>query len=73
MVQNFTNSLEMGHPFEFLNNAAPFQDPLGSYGDENLQFMKNVAQKYDPDQIFQTLVPGGFKVSKAGGGSERPS
>lgn len=70
-VQDYTNSIGMGHPFEFLNNAAPFQDPLGSYGAENLKFMQDVAKKYDPDQMFQTLVPGGFKLSKAGAGSRR--
>ncbi|CZT16357.1 related to 6-hydroxy-d-nicotine oxidase [Ramularia collo-cygni] len=70
-VQDYTNALGMSHPFVFLNNAAPFQDPLGSYGAENLQFMRDVSKKYDPDQIFQTLVPGGFKLSKAGAGSQR--
>lgn len=68
-VRDYTTLLGMDHPFEFLNNAAPFQDPLGSYGSANLHFMKHVAEKYDPDQVFQTLVPGGFKLSKAGGGS----
>lgn len=70
-VQDYTTVFGLGHPFEFLNNAAPFQDPLGSYGAENLQFMQDVAKKYDPDEIFQTLMPGGFKLSKAGGGTAR--
>lgn len=68
-VRNYTTYVGMDHPFEFLNNAAPFQDPLGSYGAKNLQLMRDVAKKYDPDEVFQTLVPGGFKLSKAGGGS----
>lgn len=51
--------------FTYLNYAAPFQDPLESYGAANLALMKSVAAKYDPEVVFQKLVPGGFKVSKA--------
>ncbi|KAL6237887.1 hypothetical protein BDW75DRAFT_228392 [Aspergillus navahoensis] len=41
-------------------------DPLGSYGEENVRHMREVASKFDPKGIFQTMVPGGFKISKAG-------
>lgn len=51
--------------FTYLNYAASFQDPLASYGDANVQFLKRVAAKYDPEGVFQMLVPGGFKISKA--------
>lgn len=71
-VQEYTTVLGLEHPYRFLNNAAPFQDPLGSYGADSLQFMRDVARKYDPDRVFQTLLPGGFKLSKAGISSYEP-
>jgi hypothetical protein len=46
-----------------INYANETQDVLGSYGAENVKKMKEVAFKYDPQQIFQNLCPGGFKVS----------
>ena len=30
-----------------------------------MEFLKEVAAKYDPTGVFQTLVPDGFKISKA--------
>lgn len=48
--------------FVYLNYALPTQNPLGSYGATNVQLLRDVSAKYDPDQIFQRLVPGGFKI-----------
>ena len=31
----------------------------------NILFLRKTAKKFDPDNVFQTLVPGGFKVSAA--------
>lgn len=50
--------------WEYLGYADGFQDPLGSYGTDNIRFLRDVAAKYDPDQVFQQRVPGGFKISK---------
>ncbi|KAE9969552.1 hypothetical protein Vi05172_g4537 [Venturia inaequalis] len=50
--------------WEYLNYADKTQNPLSTYGDENVAFMKTVAAKYDPNGIFQTRQPGGFKLSK---------
>jgi hypothetical protein len=50
------------HPYKYLNFAASFQDPLASYGGIELRRMKKVARKYDPTGVFQTQVPGGFKL-----------
>lgn len=49
--------------WEYLGYVDGFQDPLGSYGAENVQYIRDVAAKYDPQQVFQTRVPGGFKTS----------
>lgn len=61
-VQEYLNVNDVGYPFEYLNYAAPFQDPLGSYGAHNLQFLRDVAGRYDPDGFFREALPGGFKL-----------
>jgi len=49
-------------PFKYLNYAADFQDPIGSYGDENVLKLRNASKRYDPDGLFQKGVPGGWKL-----------
>lgn len=49
--------------FRYLNYSDISQDPLRTYGESNVKQMKEVAVKYDPIGIFQTRVPGGFKIS----------
>jgi hypothetical protein len=49
-------------PFEFLDYAFSQQDPVGSYGVENRERLRDVSRKYDPEGVFQKLVPGGFKL-----------
>jgi FAD/FMN-containing dehydrogenase len=46
----------------YLNYAAAWQDPLRSYGQQNVNFMKGVSQQYDPRGLFQNGMPGGFKL-----------
>jgi hypothetical protein len=50
--------------WQFLNYADFYQDPLGSYGQENVDKIRKTAKKYDPEGVFQTRAPGGFKISK---------
>lgn len=50
------------HPFLFANYAGPFQDVVGSYGNNNVKFLREVADEYDPSGVFQRLQPGGFKI-----------
>lgn len=50
--------------FRYLNYSDISDDPLGTYGDDNVKKMREVANKYDPTGVFQTRVPGGFKISK---------
>lgn len=49
--------------WEYLGYADGTQDPLSTYGPENIQLLRDVAAKYDPEQVFQKRVPGGFKIS----------
>lgn len=46
----------------YMNYADKSQRVLESYGQENLEWMRAVAARYDPRQVFQTLCPGGFKL-----------
>lgn len=43
------------------------QDLLSSYGEESVEFLKQVANKYDPSGIFQTKVNegGGVQIVKS--------
>ena len=46
----------------YLNYADAVQDPIGGYGAANGARLRAVSKKYDPDQVFQRNVPGGFKL-----------
>lgn len=60
----FAETVEDGiMPWLNLNYAAADQEPLQSYGPENVVKMKAAAAKYDPHGVFQRLCPGGFKIS----------
>jgi hypothetical protein len=54
----------------YMNYASQYQDPIGSYGAKNVQRLRSVAKKYDPAAVFQTLVPGYFKLY---GGAPNPN
>ncbi|SPQ21596.1 3e209b66-f234-474a-9bba-7620827d6fc6 [Thermothielavioides terrestris] len=66
-VRDFARSTEMGEDgnldWEYLNYADGSQDPLASYGAENVKRLKEVSLRYDPEQAFQRLCPGGFKLA----------
>ncbi|CAJ2501265.1 Uu.00g041180.m01.CDS01 [Anthostomella pinea] len=49
-------------PYTYMNYAFGFQDPIGSYGDENKALLQSVSKRYDPEGIFQKGCPGGFKL-----------
>ena len=51
--------------FVFLNDASRDQNPLASYGAENLAKLREIARAYDPEQVFQKLQNGGFLLSRA--------
>lgn len=47
--------------FMYMNYASAGQDVLRGYGAENYDRLKRIAKKYDPDEVFQRLMPGYFK------------
>ena len=48
--------------FVYANYADYTQHPIESYGERNVKFLQKTAKKYDPKGVFQTKVPGGFKL-----------
>jgi hypothetical protein len=63
-VATFAKSIGSGDDFVYLPYADASQNPLGSYGADNVQTMKKVAEEYDPEGFFQLRVPGGFKLNR---------
>jgi hypothetical protein len=49
-------------PYMYMNYADEPQDVLGGYGSANVAKMLKASAKYDPNQVFQNLVPGGWKL-----------
>ncbi|KAI7258145.1 hypothetical protein KC343_g2476 [Hortaea werneckii] len=67
----FAKSIGADNEFIYLDYADADQNPLGSYGEENVRKMKAAAKEYDPQGVFQKLQPGGFKLSKVAEPDER--
>ncbi|KAK5054026.1 hypothetical protein LTR84_001988 [Exophiala bonariae] len=59
-------TIEHGKDVEliYMNYADLSQNPLGSYGADNVAFIKKVANQYDPKGFWQQRAPGGFKISR---------
>jgi hypothetical protein len=47
----------------FMNDASWDQAVLDQYGSNNVEYMRQVREKYDPLYTFHDLVNGGFKLS----------
>ncbi|EFX00462.1 FAD-binding domain containing protein [Grosmannia clavigera kw1407] len=50
------------NPYLYQNYAALQQDVFASYGAANLARLKAIHAKYDPQNVWQTLQPGYFKL-----------
>jgi hypothetical protein len=50
------------NPYIYANYAGDFQDVMSGYGKKSRDFLLATAKKYDPDQLFQKQVPGGYKL-----------
>lgn len=57
----------------YMNYASQFQDVVPGYGSANHAQLVEIAQKYDPTGVFQTLQPGYFKLNGAPGGTTIPT
>jgi hypothetical protein len=49
----------------FVNYGSAIQDPVATYGEENIQFLRDVSDKYDSRKVFQKLRQTGFKIPTA--------
>ncbi|KAK7996415.1 hypothetical protein PG989_004455 [Apiospora arundinis] len=51
-------------PFLYMNDASRDQDPIATYGSDNVNKLKRVSQDYDRGQVFQRLQNDGFLLRK---------
>ncbi|MCJ1292642.1 hypothetical protein MMC34_004195 [Xylographa carneopallida] len=58
----YAKSQNLYNEFIYLNYALQSQDPIMSYGPESVARLRAASRKYDPQGVFQTLCPGGFKL-----------
>lgn len=61
-VDAYATELGINKGWRFLNYALGDQDPIASYGEESVAFVRAAAQKYDPEGVFQKLRGSGFKI-----------
>ncbi|KAI2473662.1 FAD-binding domain-containing protein [Annulohypoxylon bovei var. microspora] len=59
-----TAAKNMSMPYLFTNTAGMKQNVLGSFGTDNVSYIKKIAAKYDPGQVFQKLQNDGFLIRK---------
>ena len=61
-IAQMAASKGLSRPQLFPNDATFSQNPMESFGSENLEKLRAVSLKYDRDQVFQKLQNGGFKL-----------
>lgn len=61
-IEAYAKLTKQNTPFRYLNYSHPLQDPIASYGLENVALLKVASAKYDPRGFFQKRVTGGFKL-----------
>lgn len=52
----------LDNEYIYMNYASQFEDPISSYGAANVNRLRAISKKYDPQQVFQQLHPGHFKL-----------
>ncbi|KAL3461382.1 hypothetical protein BJX64DRAFT_277871 [Aspergillus heterothallicus] len=58
-------SRSLHNDFIYMNYASHLQDVISSYGKESKARLQEIASKYDPRGVYQTLQPGYFKLAGA--------
>lgn len=61
-VYAYTKSVGQFQRSVYMGYAYPTQPVIEGYGEDNVNFLREVSRKYDPQGIFQRCVPGGFKL-----------
>ena len=58
-----SKAADLYYPFTYLNDASTGETVFQYYGGgKSLPRMREIRRRYDPEGIFQTLQPGGFKI-----------
>jgi hypothetical protein len=60
-LEDKARSLNAYDPFLYLNHAAPWQNPIASYGEDRLRSLRAIRSRVDPTLVCTKRVPGGFK------------
>lgn len=61
-IEEQTKAKGLYYPFKWLNDAGIGENPISSYGyGASLSKLRAISKKYDPNGVFQKLVPG-FKL-----------
>lgn len=61
-INDATKEAGLYDPFTYMGDATYFQEIYEGYGAENKQRLLDVSRKYDPERVFQKLLPGGYKI-----------
>ncbi|KAI5361190.1 putative FAD-binding domain, PCMH-type, FAD-binding, type PCMH, subdomain 2 [Septoria linicola] len=72
-ISTYAASVGSDNDWLYLNYADISQKPLEGYGAENVAKIRAAAQRYDPDGVFQYMMPGGFKVSRVSDHTQQSS
>lgn len=57
-----SKKMKFDYKYIYQNYAYKTQDVFASYGAKNHERLRRISRKYDPEQIFQKLQPGYFKL-----------
>ena len=56
-------SMNADYKYIYQNYASQNQDVFAGYGAANQKRLIDISRKYDPEQVFQKLQPGYFKLN----------
>lgn len=62
LFESMARERDLLHPFIYMNYASGSQNVYGGLGEENYGKLKEVKNKYDPDNVFGRYWFGGFKL-----------
>ena len=63
-IRSFAVKHDADLSYRFMNDAYDGQSVLSGYGAGNVELLRNIAQAYDPEGVFQKLQNGGWLLSR---------
>lgn len=61
-IDAYAKEIGVYKDWRYLNYAWSDQNPIAWYGEKNVASLKDVAERVDPDGVFQKLRATGFKI-----------